>query len=112
MVVRNDRGVDATVPMSKLRPRKDAPVRLARGTALTIDAEQGVTADEKIHPLIGGAALVGGNKGYTGGTRHERAMWLVVDDAAERRAIVAARPRGGTEVHATNRERCAGASRP
>ena len=87
MLVRNDAGTEGLVAWRKLQSRKDAPVRLSYGYAMTIDTAQGSTATEHIHALPAGSHAVHGFKAYTAASRHERTAWIVVDEASERRHL-------------------------
>ena len=87
MVVRNDAGVEGLVAWRKIQARKDAPVRLSYGYAMTVDTAQGSTATEHIHALPAGSHAIHGFKAYTAASRHERTTWIVVDEASERRHL-------------------------
>jgi hypothetical protein len=87
LVVRNAGGMEGRVPWDKIRSNPEAPVRLAHGYALTVDAAQGSTAIEHIHALPSGSQTTHGFKSYTAATRHRRANWLVIDGASEREEI-------------------------
>ena len=54
MIVRNDAGAEGLVAWRKIQTRKDAPVRLTYGYAMTVDTAQGSTATEHIHALPAG----------------------------------------------------------
>ena len=58
MIVRNDAGVEGLVAWCKIQARRDAPVRLSYGYAMTVDTAQGSTATEHmasalemLHPM-------------------------------------------------------------
>ncbi len=87
MVVRNDAGAEGMVMWRKIQARRDAPVRLSYGYAMTVDTAQGSTATEHIHALPGGSHALHSFKAYTAASRHERTTWIVVDEAAERRHL-------------------------
>lgn len=87
MIVRNDAGLEGLVAWRKIQARKDAPVRLSYGYAMTVDTAQGSTATEHIHALPAGSHAVHGFKAYTAASRHERSTWIVVDEASERRHL-------------------------
>jgi hypothetical protein len=87
MVVRNDAGAEGMVMWRKIQARRDAPVRLSYGYAMTVDTAQGSTATEHIHALPGGSHAIHGFKAYTAASRHERTAWIVVDEASERRHL-------------------------
>jgi hypothetical protein len=87
MIVRNDAGVESLVAWRKLQARRDAPVRLTYGYALTVDTAQGSTATEHIHAMPGGSHAIHGFKVYAAASRHERTTWMVVDEASERRHL-------------------------
>ena len=87
MIVRNDAGVEGLVMWRKIQARKDAPVRLSYGYAMTVDTAQGSTATEHIHALPAGSHVIHGFKAYTAASRHERTTRIVVDEASERRHL-------------------------
>jgi ATP-dependent exoDNAse (exonuclease V) alpha subunit len=87
MIVRNDVGVEGLVAWHKIQARRDAPVRLSYGYAMTVDTAQGSTATEHIHALPAGSHVIHGFKAYTAASRHERTTWIVVDEASERRHL-------------------------
>ena len=87
MIVRNDAGVEGLVAWRKIQARRDAPVRLSYGYAMTVDTAQGSTATEHIHALPAGSHAIHGFKAYTAASRHERTTWIVVDEASERRHL-------------------------
>ena len=87
MIVRNDAGVEGLVAWRKIQARRDAPVRLSYGYAMTVDTAQGSTATEHIHALPAGSQVIHGFKAYTALSRHERTTWIVVDEASERRHL-------------------------
>jgi hypothetical protein len=87
MVVRNDAGAEGMVMWRKIQARRDAPVRLSYGYAMTVDTAQGSTATEHIHALPGGSHAIHGFKAYTAASRHQRTTWIVVDEASERRHL-------------------------
>ena len=87
MIVRNDAGVEGLVAWRKIQARRDAPVRLTYGYAMTVDTAQGSTATEHIHALPAGSHAIHGFKAYTAASRHERTTWIVVDEASERRHL-------------------------
>ncbi len=87
MIVRNDAGAEGLVAWRKIQARKDAPVRLSYGYAMTVDTAQGSTATEHIHALPAGSHAIHGFKAYTAASRHERTTWIVVDEASERRHL-------------------------
>jgi hypothetical protein len=64
--------------------RKDAPVRLSYGYAMTVDTAQGSTATEHIQAAPAGSHAIHGFKAYTAARRHERTTWIVIDEASER----------------------------
>ena len=86
IVLRNSAGNEGLVAWKKIQ-KKDGPVRLSYGYAMTIDTAQGITEAENIHAMLGGSQAVSGFKAYTAGSRHEHQYWLIVDDASERREI-------------------------
>jgi ATP-dependent exoDNAse (exonuclease V) alpha subunit len=86
IVLRNSAGTEGLVAWKKIQ-KKDGPVRLSYGYAMTIDTAQGITEAENIHAMLGGSQAVSGFKAYTAGSRHEHQYWLIVDDASERREI-------------------------
>ena len=87
MIVRNDAGVEGLVAWHKIQARRDAPVRLSYGYAMTVDTAQGSTATEHIHALPAGSHAIHGFKAYTAASRHQRTTWIVVDEASERRHL-------------------------
>ncbi|MFZ3238616.1 MAG: MobF family relaxase [Stellaceae bacterium] len=87
MIVRNDAGAEGMVMWRKIQARKDAPVRLSYGYAMTVDTAQGSTASEHIHAMPAGSHAIHGFKAYTAASRHERTTWIVVDEASERRHL-------------------------
>ena len=87
MIVRNDAGVEGLVAWRKIQGRRDAPVRLSYGYAMTVDTAQGSTATEHIHAMPVGSLAIHGFKAYTAASRHERTTWIVVDEASERRHL-------------------------
>ena len=87
MIVRNDAGAEGLVAWRKIQARRDAPVRLSYGYAMTVDTAQGSTATEHIHALPVGSHAIHGFKAYTAASRHERTTWIVVDEASERRHL-------------------------
>jgi hypothetical protein len=87
MIVRNDAGVEGLVAWRKIQARKDAPVRLSYGYAMTVDTAQGSTTTEHIHALPAGSHAIHGFKAYTAASRHERTTWIVIDEASERRHL-------------------------
>ena len=87
MIVRNGAGVEGLVAWRRIQARKDAPVRLGYGYAMTVDTAQGSTATEHIHALPAGSHAIHSFKAYTAASRHERTTWIVVDEAAERRHL-------------------------
>jgi hypothetical protein len=89
MLVRNAAGAEGLVAWRKIQARPDAPVRLAYGYAMTVDTAQGSTATEHIHALPSGSAAIHGFKAYTAQSRHQRATWIVIDEASERRRLAA-----------------------
>ena len=91
MRVRNAAGDEGVVAWSKIRERPGEPVRLAYGYAATVNVSQGVTSTEHIHASVSGHGLTA----YTALSRHQRAGWLVVDEAAVRRRIHAGHMKTG-----------------
>jgi TrwC relaxase/AAA domain len=87
MRVRRDDGKEATVKYDQLRARRDMPVQLAYGHALTHDAAQGVTSDEHINAMPDGSRAVNSRKAYPAESRQRDTTWLVTNEAAERRQI-------------------------
>jgi ATP-dependent exoDNAse (exonuclease V) alpha subunit len=87
MIVRNDAGVEGLVAWHKIQARRDAPVRLSYGYAMTVDTAQGSTATEHIHALPAGSHAIHGFKAYTAASRHQRTTWIVIDEASERRHL-------------------------
>ena len=87
MIVRNDAGIEGLVVWRKIQARRDAPVRLTYGYAMTVDTAQGSTATEHIHAMPAGSHAIHGFKAYTAASRHERTTWIVVDEASERRHL-------------------------
>ena len=87
MIVRNDAGAEGLVAWRKIQARRDAPVRLSYGYAMTVDTAQGSTATEHIHAMPAGSHAIHGFKAYTAASRHERTTWIVVDEASERRHL-------------------------
>ena len=65
MIVRNDAGIEGLVAWRKIQARRDAPVRLSYGYAMTVDTAQGSTATEHIHALPAGSHAIHGFKAYT-----------------------------------------------
>lgn len=100
VLVRNVAGEQRDIPWSKLRERPDAPVRLAYGYALTIDAIQGATSSEHIDALPSGSQVSQGLKGYVAESRHRETTWMIVSDAAERLQMGARIPMGEAERRA------------
>ena len=94
MVVRNADGDEGLVKWSKLQAGQGAPVRLAYGAALTIDSAQGITSTEHIAAMPSGTRAVNSFKGYTSASRHERTMFMVIDEATERREVSTRQPLG------------------
>ncbi|MGC2524594.1 MAG: MobF family relaxase [Stellaceae bacterium] len=87
MIVRNDAGIEGLVVWRKIQARPGAPVRLTYGYALTVDTAQGSTATEHIHAMPAGSHAIHGFKAYTAASRHERTIWMIVDEASERRHL-------------------------
>ena len=87
MRVRRDDGKEATVKYDQLRVRRDRPVQLAYGYAVTTDAAQGVTSDEHINALPDGSRAVNSRKAYPAESRQRDTTWLVTSEAAERKQI-------------------------
>ena len=87
IIVRNGAGIEGLVMWRKIQARRDAPVRLSYGYAMTVDTAQGSTATEHIHALPAGSHALHGFKAYTAASRHERTTWIVVDEASERRHL-------------------------
>ena len=87
MIVRNDAGIEGLVAWHKIQARREAPVRLTYGYAMTVDTAQGSTATEHIHALPAGSHPIHGFKAYTAASRHQRTTWIVVDEASERRHL-------------------------
>jgi hypothetical protein len=87
MIVRNDAGIEGLVAWRKLQARPEAPVRLTYGYAMTVDTAQGSTATEHIHAMPAGSRAVHSFKAYTAASRHERTIWIIVDEASERRQL-------------------------
>ncbi len=85
--MRNDAGVEGLVAWHKIQARRDAPVRLSYGHAMTVDTAQGSTTTEHIHALPSGSHAIHGFKAYTAASRHERTTWIVVHKASERRHL-------------------------
>jgi TrwC relaxase/AAA domain len=91
MVVRNAAGDEGLVAWAKLRERAGEPVRLSYGYAATVNVSQGVTSTEHIHASVSSHGLTA----YTALSRHERASWLVVDEASVRQRVHAANLKAG-----------------
>jgi TrwC relaxase/AAA domain len=87
MIVRNDAGAEGLVMWRRIQARPGAPVRLTYGYAMTVDTAQGSTATEHIHAMPAGSHAIQGFKAYTAASRHERTIWIVVDEASERRHL-------------------------
>jgi hypothetical protein len=87
MIVRTDAGAEGLVMWRKIQARPDAPVRLTYGYALTVETAQGSTATEHIHAMPARSQAIHGFKAYTAASRHERTIWMVVDEASERRHL-------------------------
>jgi hypothetical protein len=94
MRVRRDDGQEATVKYDQLRARRDRPVQLAYGHALTHDAAQGITSDEHINAMPDGSRAVNSRKAYPAESRQRDTTWLVTNEAAERRQIASRIPIG------------------
>jgi hypothetical protein len=87
MRVRNNAGTEGLVAWRQLQQHPGAPVRLTYGWASTIDVVQGSTATEHISVMPSGSRELHGLKGYVAASRHRRANFMVVDDAAERQQL-------------------------
>jgi TrwC relaxase/AAA domain len=87
MTVRNADGLEGPVKWSKLRDRVGDPLKLTRGEARTIDAAQGLTVSDTIVAAPHGPASITAFKAYTADSRHERQVFLVMDESAIRRAL-------------------------
>ena len=94
MRVRRDDGTEATVKYDQLRARRDRPVQLAYGHALTHDAAQGLTSDEHINAMPDGSRAVNSRKAYPAESRQRDTTWLVTNEAAERKQIASRIPIG------------------
>ncbi len=94
MRVRRDDGTEATIKYDQLRARRDRPVQLAYGHALTHDAAQGVTSDEHINAMPDGSRAVNSRKAYPAESRQRDTTWLVTNEAAERKQIASRIPIG------------------
>ena len=82
---KHDTGQVGPVRWNDLRD-KNGRARLAYGDAMTINAAQGLTANEHIIALPSGSQAVTGDQAYIGGTRH-RMSYMVTSEAAERLAV-------------------------
>ena len=94
MRVRRDDGKEASVKYDQLRARRDRPVQLAYGYAVTTDAAQGLTSDEHINAMPEGSRAVTSRKAYPAESRQRDTTWLVTNEAAERRQIASRIPIG------------------
>jgi hypothetical protein len=94
MRVRRDDGTEARIKYDQLRTRRQMPVQLAYGHALTHDAAQGITSDEHINAMPDGSRAVNSRRAYPAESRQRDTTWLVTNEAAERRQIASRIPIG------------------
>ena len=87
MAIRASDGREGVIDLRKLRADKHAPVRLAHGYAVTIDAVQSTTSTEHINAMPSGTRSVTGFKAYTAESRHRVVSWMVVNEQAERKEV-------------------------
>ncbi|MFL5252958.1 MAG: MobF family relaxase [Rhodopila sp.] len=85
-------GKVGVVAWDDLADRKTGRTMLAYGDAMTIHTAQGSTTKEHIFALPAGSRTVDGNLGYSAGTRHRAASFLVTSEAAERGEVRKRRP--------------------
>jgi hypothetical protein len=94
MAIRASDGRQGVIDLRKLRADKHAPVRLAHGYAVTIDAVQSTTSTEHINAMPSGTRSVTGFKAYTAESRHRVVSWMVVNEQAERKEVWERTPLG------------------
>ena len=85
-------GTVGVVAWSDLADKRTGQVQLAYGDCMTIHTAQGSTTREHIFALPAGSQAVDGKLGYSAGTRHRHAAFLVTSEAAERGQIRKNRP--------------------
>lgn len=89
--VRTKTGIIGRVTWDKLAA-PDGRMLLAYGSAMTIHTAQGSTAEEHIFAMPAGSGAITGASGYTAGTRHRIASYLVTSELSERSAVRQSRP--------------------
>lgn len=110
LVLRNGQsGRQGRVAWSTLRDPETGRTRLAPGGCLSIDQAQGLTADEAIFALPGGAGSCDAGRAYVALSRHRRHAYLVLGEAAERRAVAQKRPLGTGSIKESDLWQHAGA---
>lgn len=99
LVLRNrGSGRQGLVAWATLRDPETGRIRLSPGSCLSIDQAQGLTADEAIFALPGGAGSCDAGRAYVALSRHRRHAYLVLGEAAERRAVAQKRPLGSDRI--------------
>jgi hypothetical protein len=94
LTARNESGHEAFIAWDQLRERRQAPVMLAYGYAVTIDTAQGLTSDEHINAMVDGTRSIDARKAYPAESRNRDTTWMVINEAAERRQLAARIPIG------------------
>jgi hypothetical protein len=95
MRVRRDDGKEASIKYDQLRARRNEPVALAHGYAVTIDAVQGATTKgEHINAMPDGSRSLTSRKANVAESRNRDTTWTVTNEAAERRQIASRLPIG------------------
>lgn len=95
MKVRNGKGRVGTIRWKTLA-NEQGNIRLAYGEVLTTHSAQGSTATEHIYALPARTQAVNSFSAYSSGTRHKRASYLVISEAAEKQQITRLRPLNDT----------------
>lgn len=94
ILARNQDGKEGLVRYDTIRSKDRASVRLSYGYARTIDSVQSITSTDHLNAFPSGSAAADAYKAYTGDSRAVGASIMVINEAAERRAIDARIPHG------------------
>jgi hypothetical protein len=94
ILARNAQGLEGMIRYDKIMSRDGSAVWLGYGYARTIDSSQGMTVTEHLNAFPSGSAAASGFKVYTGDSRAVERSTMIVNEAAERRAIDARIPLG------------------
>jgi conjugative relaxase-like TrwC/TraI family protein len=98
LALRAKSGRVGVVAWSDLADARTGRIQLAYGDCLTIHTAQGSTTREHVLALPAGSQAVDGNLGYSAGTRHRHAAFLLTSEAAERGQVRKNRPLNDTRT--------------